>query len=288
MPGMLRSTAATAVAFVFAFTSCETASAQDKSQYTLFNPTPTDQMRSFNTDRPTKSNVPYTVDAGHIQVEGDLFIYGFDDRTTADTNITSWTVGNPTFKLGLTNSVDFEVNFSAWNSITSQTRSSGASSTASGFGDVYTRAKVNLFGNEGTGPALALIPYMKWPSAPLGVGNRYVEGGLIAPLALSLPLGFSTILMAEADYVKNPYDAGYHVNLPALINLNHQIVEGVTAYAELYADWSTRADIANIFTADFAVAWSPRPNFQIDVGVNVGLNPAAPPYQLYMGVAARF
>ena len=37
--------------------------AADKDQYTLFNPTPKDQMRDFNTDRPTKSNVPYTVDA---------------------------------------------------------------------------------------------------------------------------------------------------------------------------------------------------------------------------------
>ena len=36
----------------------------DKSEYTLFNPTPKDKMRDFSTDRPTKSNVPYTVDAG--------------------------------------------------------------------------------------------------------------------------------------------------------------------------------------------------------------------------------
>ena len=33
-----------------------TVRAQDKSQYTLFNPTPTDQMRPFSTDRPTKSH----------------------------------------------------------------------------------------------------------------------------------------------------------------------------------------------------------------------------------------
>ena len=108
------------------------ATAQDKSQYTLFNPVPADQMRPFNTDRPTKSNVPYTVDAGHFQYEGDLFIYSFDDRTTADTNITSWTVANPTFKAGLTNYMDLEVNFSAYNSIRSQTRSDGSSTTASG------------------------------------------------------------------------------------------------------------------------------------------------------------
>jgi hypothetical protein len=93
------------------------ARAGDKDQYNLFNPTPVDKMRAFNTDRPTKSNVPYTVDAGHFQYEGDLFIYGYDNVSTPDTNITSWTVGNPTLKLGLLNNLDFEVNFSFYNSI---------------------------------------------------------------------------------------------------------------------------------------------------------------------------
>src|SRR5215813_4208901 len=90
-----------------------TPKAADKSQYTLFNPTPKDQMRDFNTDRPTKSNVPYTVPAGHFQYEGDLFIYGYDNTSTPDTQITQWTVGNPTLKLGLLDNLDFEVNFSA-------------------------------------------------------------------------------------------------------------------------------------------------------------------------------
>ena len=78
------------------------ATAQDKSDYNLFKPTPVDQMRSFNTDRPTKSNVPYTVDAGHFQYEGDVFIYSFDNTTTPDTNNTNWVLFNPTFKAGLT------------------------------------------------------------------------------------------------------------------------------------------------------------------------------------------
>src|SRR6516162_11706029 len=91
--------------------------AQDKSRYTLFDPTPAEQMRSFNADRPTKSNVPYTVDAGHFQYEGDIVIYGFDNISTPGTQITQWTVGNPTLKLGLLNNLDFEVNFSAYNSI---------------------------------------------------------------------------------------------------------------------------------------------------------------------------
>src|SRR5690242_13595812 len=75
--------------------------APDKSMYNLFNPTPKDLMRPFNTDRPTKSNVPYTVDAGHFQYEGDIFIYSFDNTTTPDTNNTGWVLFNPTFKVGL-------------------------------------------------------------------------------------------------------------------------------------------------------------------------------------------
>jgi hypothetical protein len=286
---MLRSiviAAATAVSCIVV--SAPDGHAQDKSQYTLFNPTPADRMRDFSTDRPTRSNVPYTVDAGHFQYEGDIFVYGYDDRTTADTTITSWVIGNPTVKLGLTNRMDVEVNVSAYNNIRSQTRSDGTSVTASGFGDVVTRAKINLFGNEGGGPALALIPFGKWPTAPQGVGNRFVEGGLSVPLAVPLPLGFTAIVMGEVDYLKNPNDNGYHVNFPALLNINRAIVEGVTAYAEIYANWSTHPEVRDIYTLDFAVAWSPRPNFQFDAGINIGLNAAATPYQIYMGISQRF
>jgi hypothetical protein len=262
--------------------------AQDKSRYTLFDPTPAEQMRSFNADRPTKSNVPYTVDAGHFQYEGDIVIYGFDNTTTPDTDNRIWVIGNPTFKLGLTNWMDFELNVSAYNSVASTTRSSGASSTRGGFGDTITRFKINLFGNESSGPALALMPYGKWPTAPQGIGNRYVEAGMAAPLAVPLPLGFTGILMPQLDWQKNPNDAGYHANFPTLININRPIAENLTAYAEIYANWSTHQEVRDFYTLDFALAWSPRPNFQLDVGINIGLNAAAVPYQIYVGIAQRF
>ena len=105
---------------------------------------------------------------------------------------------------------------------------------------------------------------------------------------MPLPLGFTAILMGEFDYQKNPNDAGYHANFLALINVNRQIVDGVTAYAELYANSSTHPGVRDIYTADFAVAWTPRPNFQLDLGINVGLVPAAIPYQIYVGIAQRF
>ena len=256
------------------------AAAQDKSQYTLFNPTPADRMRDFNTDRPTKVNVPYTVDAGHFQIESDLFFYTYDNTSAADTTTSAWLIGNPTFKLGVLDNVDLEANFGVYNTVSTMTRSTGSVSNASGVGDLLTRAKINLFGNEGGGKALALMPYVKWPTAPQGIGNRYVEGGMAAPLLLPLPEGFTTILMGQIDILKNPNDNAYHVN--------RAIAEGVTAFAELYANWSTHPDVRDIYTLDFALAWSPRPNWQLDLGVYIGLVPAAAPWQLYAGIAHRF
>jgi hypothetical protein len=262
--------------------------AQDKSQYTLFNPTPTDQMRAFSTDRPTKSNVPYTVDAGHFQYEGDIFIYTFNNTTTPDTDTTNWVLFNPTFKVGLTNQADLEVNFSAQNVQRSVTRSTGALSASNGFGDTFTRLKVNLWGDDGGKTAMAVIPYGKWPTAPIGIGNGYVEGGVITPLAVSLPYGFTTILMGEVDYLKNPVSPGYRANFQSLINFSRSIFENVTGYAEIYANWPNSPDLQNVYTLDFALAWNPLPNFQLDAGINIGLVPAAAPYQIYMGISQRF
>lgn len=264
------------------------AAAQDVSRYTLFNPVPVEKMRDFNTDRPTKVNAPYTVDAGHFQYEGDLFLYSFDGTSAPDTNISAWTVGNPTFKVGVLDNLDLELNFSAYNSVQTTTRSTGASNTVTGVGDVVTRAKLNLFGNAGNARALALMPYVKWPTAPLGIGNRAVEGGVAAPFLIPLPAGFTTIVMGQVDIARNPNDSAYHLNFPAIVNLNRQIFEGVTAYAELYANWSTHPDVRDVYTLDFAFAWSPRPNLQLDIGIYIGLVPAAVPYQLYAGISQRF
>src|SRR5947207_2540338 len=46
--------------------------APDKSGYNLFHPTPRDMMRELSADRPDKTDCPFTVDAGHFQVEMDF------------------------------------------------------------------------------------------------------------------------------------------------------------------------------------------------------------------------
>ena len=61
---------------------------------------------------------------------------------------------DPNLKIGITNSVDFEIQFNGLESFDSSTGASVARGT--GFGDVSCARKINLFGND-SGPWFVLI-----------------------------------------------------------------------------------------------------------------------------------
>jgi len=261
----------------------------NKSGYTLFNPTPPDLLRSFNTDRPTKANVPWTIDAGRAQVEADLGFYTRDHVTKTGVKQTTWTGVAPIFKLGVTDRVQADLVLSGlYNHTTLTDRATGATQTLDGFGDVTLRSKVNLWGNEGGATAFALMPYVKLPSNTGGVGNDQVEGGVFAPFAMSLPLDLTMVVMTQFDAQKNVSDRGTHAHFSQLVNLNRAIVENLTGYVELYADESARNGVGTFYTLDFGLAWVIATDLQVDVGTYVGLNQAAPDLQAYFGIARRF
>ena len=58
---------------------------------TFFNPTPDDQMRAMTTERPSKTDSPFSLDAGHVQIETNLFAYrGMPiERIAARENVSS-------------------------------------------------------------------------------------------------------------------------------------------------------------------------------------------------------
>jgi len=267
--------------------SAQTASPPDKSQYTLLNPVPDDQMRDFSTDRPPKANSPNTVDAGHFQYEADLA--NFARQVTGPVRTDTWLAPNPTFKLGLAGNVDVEVNAPTVVGVHTFDAGANLSTTTWGVGDVFVRAKVNLWGNDGGQSALALIPYVKAPTAPPGIGNGAVEGGVIAPLSFSLPQGFTLLFNSEIDALKNAADDGRHTNFVNLVNVSRQVVKDVTLYAEFWSDYNNDpSQKVTQYSADFAVTWLARPNLQLDAGIDFGLNAATPKVQVFAGLSQRF
>lgn len=264
------------------------APAPDKSQYTLFNPTPDDQMRSFCTDRPTRSNLACTVDTGHTQYEADMFNWTYNSVGGVTQN--TYLVTNPTFKLGLTNSSDFELNMVPFEEVTVHDSATHQTQHLSGNGDLFVRYKYSFLGDDSGDIAFTLLPYVKVPAAEPGIGNKAFEEGIIAPVSYNLPGNYLLLFDPEADALKNIQNNGYHANYQGLVNLSHTLfTDSLTAAGELWTD-NNRDPSGTVeqASADFALSWVAVPNLQLDFGANIGLNRATPDFQGYAGISQRF
>jgi hypothetical protein len=264
--------------------SMSMAPSPDKSRYTLFDPTPDDAMRSFMTDRPPKANSPYTVDAGHFQYETDLVV--FSEGRQDGAQLRAWTAPDPTFKLGLTNTIDVELQLTPYQEDIA--KAGGVTQTLSGWGDTYARLKVNLFGDDGGDVAVALLPYIKLPTPRTGLGDGRVEAGLILPISVSAPFGFMITVMPEVDILKDTIGGGDHATLDFLINVSHPLTKAWTLYSELFTTQSTGLGDRPIYTWDEALTYALTPNLQLDFGCNLALNGVPPRSQLYVGLSQRF
>ena len=257
----------------------------DKSGFTLFNPTPDAALRSFSTDRPNKSNSPFTVDAGRFQVETDLFSSSYSHARGITSR--SYQFADPVLKAGLTNGTDLELGFSGYQQ--SITTGGGApANRANGFGDLTPRLKWNLLGNDGGSYQIAVIPYVKIPTANRKIGNGQVESGAILLLGASLPYDFSAVIQTEVDMLKNGANNGKHANFVNLVNLSRTIVGNLSGSVELASQVTGDHNSTNAYTADFALSYLVTPTLQIDLASYVGLNRDAPRLTVYTGLSKRF
>jgi hypothetical protein len=236
------------------------------------------------TDRPTKSNFACTVPKGHVQIEADAF--NWLSNSAGGTRTDQMLFTNPTFKYGLTSSSDIQLNWVPFTRVRSRD-SDGNVTTLSGIGDVTLRFKQRLTPAEGAFQ-LALLPFVKLPTARVGIGNGQVEGGVAMPINIGVPGGWTITLGPQIDILADFDGDGYHAGFTGLVNIAKQFGQ-FTLYNELWTNQNfDPAGTVRQYSYDTSLAWLPRPTLQIDVGANVGLNASTPDLVLYTGVSILF
>jgi hypothetical protein len=237
------------------------------------------------TDRPTKSNVPCTVDAGSVQYEADLANATFSDQDGVKTD--TWLLFNPTLKYGLTPTLDVEANIAADEVVQTQGPSGGH--TESGVGDLYLRLKYAFLDVDKGALTASIIPYLKAPTARVGLGDGAVEEGAIMPVSYKLTSALTLTTAPEVDVLRDAQGEGRHVNTAQLVNLALSLPGAVTLYGELWGDWNLdpAGEVSQV-SADAAAAWAVTPRLQLDAGANFGLNRATPGVQVYVGISQKF
>ena len=246
-------------------------------------------MREMSTDRPDQTESAYTVDAGHFQVEMDFAKGTFDTDRANGGKVRSRTMnfGSVNLKAGLLNNVDIQFVLDPYVDSRTEDRVSGAVKKASGFGDVETRLKINLWGNDGGRTALAIMPYVKWPLPESGLRNGKTEGGVIIPLAIELPAGWSTTVMTEFDFVRND-EGGYDTEFVNSITFAHDIVGNLGGYLEFFSVTGSAPGFDWIGQVDVGFTYAVSANAVLDFGCNFGVTEAAPDFNPFVGFSIRF
>jgi len=260
--------------------------APDKSGYNLFKPVPDATLRELSPDRPDKTESPYTIDAGHFQLEMDFANYTYDKSDGTTTK--AWNIAPVNLKVGLLNNVDLQFVSDNYLHVRTDNRVAGTANTQSGVGDFTTRLKINLWGNDGGQTAFALLPFIKFPTSTDGLGNNAVEGGVIFPLAVKLPHDFDLGLETAVSFLRDGSDSNYHADFINSVTLDHAIIGKLSGYLEFFSDISTERHSGWIGTVDIGLEFLVTKNLQLDCGCNFGITRAADDFNPFAGVTVRF
>jgi len=290
-PFILKKTIAIAALFIGLITvggQAQEAPTPDKGSYTLFKPVPTALMRELSADRPDKTDCPFTVDGGHFQMEMDFANYTYDASNPLRGNVSSanYQIAPISLKAGLLNNLDFQLVLQPYQWKHATDESLGTVAQRSGFGDITSRLKVNLTGNDGGFFALALIPFVKLPTNTDHLGNNAVEGGLGIPFAFDVPnwdLGFQTTF----NVVQNDVGSAYHTEFANSVSIGHAIFGEVSYHGEFFSSISTEEHSHWIGTLDTWFTYQPNKNLCLDAGVYIGVTQAADDWHPWVGATWR-
>lgn len=238
-----------------------------------FLPCAAAELRPLSTDRPDVTESPHTVDAGHFQFEMEIANW------TKDGGEREFALGELNAKYGLSRSTDLQLVLPFYNHVRGGDE---------GFGDTEIRLKWNLWGNDEGSTALAVMPFVKLPTANGDLGNGEVEGGLIVPFGFELPAGWDATTMAEFDLNADDDGDGYELVTVTSISVGHDLTECTGVFLELVSEIGT--DGSSTWEAYFntGITWAVTPTWQLDGGIRVGLTSAAADLTPFLGVSTKF
>jgi hypothetical protein len=249
--------------------------------YSLFNPVPREHMREMETDRPDVTESPYTVDAGHIQFETDL-VRLINEKSDVQKTSTLL-INQANLKIGISGNTAIQVGFQTYGRQKEKDLSSGSEEVNKGIGDITLRIKQNLTGNNHGDFALAVLPYIKFPTSEYEE-SRY-EYGLIVPMSYKLSGDWKLGLQVEIDKLKDTDQPSMHTEFLQTLTISHPLSKGIDWIAETYYTYDFKAhEFSNFINA--AIQMEVVKDLKFDLGINYGIQQTADKHY-FIGLSYR-
>ncbi|MET0362408.1 MAG: transporter [Sphingobium sp.] len=243
--------------------------------------------RELCADRPGLGTPACTVEPGRVIVELGLGDWTHDK--TPDEVTDAVVAGDLLMRMGLTDSLEAQVGWSAYGHVRVRDRATGLIAKDGGVGDVSVALRQNLSNPDGSGFSIAVMPYATLPVGGAAIGAGDWGAGVIVPISFDLGNGLSLGLSPEIDAAVDGDRKGRHVAYGSVIGLGFSISDALSGALEASAtrdeDPSGHATEA---LAGLSFAYQPSDDIQFDIGVNVGLNDASADREIYVGIVQHF
>ena len=234
-------------------------------------PTPVDP------DRPSVSTSARTVPPGSWQLEAGA---AYSHERVAGAPAERQAALETTVRVGLVSTLEIRIDGDpiVW-------QRNAAERT--GLGDITLGAKWRLVEADGVMPAVALMPFVKLPTARAPIGTERVDGGVRGLLSFELPASWS--LDANVGVAAIGQASGGHIAQGvASAALAHPLSEHLSGFVELaFASHAERGERDSL-VADLGVTLSITPRLALDAAVFTTVAGKGPDYAFRLGLSARF
>jgi len=246
-------------------------------------------MRDLSADRPDKTDCPFTVDAGHFQIEMDFANLTYDRSNSERSNVrfTSVEAAPVNLKIGLLNNLDFQLVYTSYRWERTDDRDAHTLDHESGFDGITPRFKINLVGNDGGFFALALIPFVTLPVRSGSLENGAVEGGLAIPYSFDIS-GWDLGLQSAVHFNRNELGGGHHSEFDNSVSIGRPIFGKLSLAVEFFGNVSIEREASWVGTVGTWLTYQATPNWRLDGGVHIGVTRAADDWHPFLGMTWRY
>jgi hypothetical protein len=235
---------------------------------------------STETDRPDVANSATTVPPGAFQIESGI-AYARQRAAAAPTQYT--TSLELTLRAGLTPSL--EVRLDGDPVVHMRTDES-----VTNVGDLRLGLKYRFVDppDGSWWPALAILPYVKLPSAPEPIGSERTDFGITGIASFDFPADFSLDVNGGIAAVGQRDPSGYLAQASAAASLSKTLLHELVVYVELFYSsrdtWDSRYGLGTGAGMLYRIGR----RAAVDLGVEFSLAGQSPDYTIRSGFSIRF
>lgn len=240
-------------------------------------------LRDLATDRPDTTESPFTINAGHVQIETTLFGYARAPRDAAGQREERFEIGTTNVRLGVADRLEVNLVLRPYG----LTVPGGGARRTEGIGVIDLRAKYNLWGDDGGATAFAVLPYLSIPTdRSNGLSPPDVEYGVLLPLSIELGGRLGLGLNAGVAVRQPDVGARYRVSVPLTASLAVAWSDRIGGYYEVASEVAGGKNPAVSLNTGFT--WLASESLQFDTGIGFGVAGRADRISPFFGVSARF